>query len=64
MTYEKFISSVSAFLEKSGTKARFEIDREFGRYIARCTGGVLIIGSSSSKNLTVRCGSHQYMIAA
>jgi len=57
MAYEVFQKRVNAIIAKAGggISARFSI--EDGKYIARCSDGIRIIGNSVSQRIRVEWGS-------
>lgn len=65
MSYEAFKAMVNALIirKKLNIKARFYNDTEKGMYYAHCNG-VKIIGTPTSKKITVKWGSgHTAMVA-
>ncbi len=63
MSYEVFQDHCRAFLDKSGEKTSVEFQRGDGKYIARFSNGVKIIGNSMCSSLRVMWGSGHTAIA-
>ena len=57
MAYEIFQSRVNAIVAKVGGGISVQFSNEDGRYIARCSDGVRIIGNSISSKVRVEWGS-------
>lgn len=63
MSYEVFQDRCRAFLKKSGEEISVEFHNGDGRYIAKFSNGVKIIGNSVCSSLRVQWGSGHAAIA-
>ena len=61
MSYKDFLSTVLGHIGEAGIsdRARFFKD-DFGRHVA-LVGDLTFTGNSTTKSITVRCGSHIMM---
>lgn len=59
MSYESFKAKVQILLSRIGqsSSVQFSNDEEKGKYSAKCSDNVTIIGNSSSLKVTVKWGS-------
>lgn len=59
MSYESFKAKVQALLGRvgQGSSVQFSNDEEKGKFSAKCSDGVTIIGCSTSLKITVKWGS-------
>lgn len=63
MSYEVFQNRCRAFLDKSGEDTSVEFYRTEGKFVARFSNGVKIIGNSVCSSLRVMWGSGHTAIA-
>lgn len=63
MSYELFISKVSALCRRSGVCVTFDHDTDKGLYKAMLSTGGVITGNSSTASVTYRDHNHCYMAA-
>lgn len=58
MTYELFMKGITRLVD--GTDSKVDFRNEDGKFIAKCSDGITIMGNSTSSKITVRWGSgHQ-----